>query len=90
MASTKYIDYMRSPEWQEKRSQILRRSRYCEVCSTRISISRCLAVEVHHLTYARLGHEELSDLLAVCRRCHDYLHKKPNIKPKKVGFKWAI
>jgi hypothetical protein len=28
---------------------------------------------VHDKTYDRLGHEDLSDLLGVCRPCHDFL-----------------
>jgi 5-methylcytosine-specific restriction endonuclease McrA len=32
------------------------------------------AVEVHHLTYERLGEERLTDLVALCRSCHEREH----------------
>lgn len=31
---------------------------------------------VHHLTYERIGDELMSDLLAVCNPCHDWLSGK--------------
>lgn len=34
------------------------------------------ATQAHHLTYRHLGWEPLFDLIAVCKQCHEYLHKK--------------
>jgi hypothetical protein len=34
-----------------------------------------VATECHHSTYAHLGHEYLDDLLAVCSKCHHWLHR---------------
>ena len=34
-------------------------------------------LEVHHLSYARLGHEHDEDLYVVCRSCHSDLHGYP-------------
>jgi hypothetical protein len=31
-------------------------------------------LEVHHLTYERLGWEQPDDLLVLCERCHAVLH----------------
>ena len=28
-------------------------------------------LEVHHLTYDRIGHEDLADLITLCRQCHE-------------------
>lgn len=55
-----------SPEWQVLRAQVMIRSDgRCEVCRT------ATATQVHHVTYERLGHEDVErDLLAVCRGCH--------------------
>lgn len=33
------------------------------------------ATDVHHLTYKRLGKEQLDDLQALCRKCHEQKHK---------------
>ena len=35
----------------------------CQVCGGR-------ATDVHHLTYDRFGHEDMGDLVSLCRRCH--------------------
>ncbi len=32
--------------------------------------------QLHHLTYDRLGHEELRDLLSLCSSCHEGIHGK--------------
>lgn len=64
-----YEAYLRSPAWRELRGAVLARaSDCCELC--RIFD----AVQVHHLTYERLGNERLTDLLAVCATCHESLH----------------
>jgi hypothetical protein len=64
-----YDQYMKSPEWRERRSQVLQRCKgICEGCG------KNHAVQVHHLTYERLGDEMLFDLVAVCLHCHERLH----------------
>jgi len=58
--------YMLSREWDEKRRQKLKEADYkCQDCS--ISGK---SLDVHHLTYDNLGHELMSDLIALCRKCH--------------------
>lgn len=67
--SQRYLDYLKSPEFREKRDAVMCRAYYrCEVGNCGAP-----ALEVHHLTYERLYHEELTDLIAVCRDCHDVL-----------------
>jgi 5-methylcytosine-specific restriction endonuclease McrA len=64
-----YNAYMSSPEWQNKRHAVFARSGHtCEQCGVR------RAVQVHHVNYDRLGHERLSDLLAICLPCHRERH----------------
>ncbi len=36
----------------------------CQVCGGD-------ATDVHHLTYDRFGHEDMNDLVSLCRRCHE-------------------
>jgi hypothetical protein len=68
----RYEAHMNSPEWQELRRRVfLRCKNVCEGCG----INR--AVQVHHLTYARLGNEMLFDLVAVCLACHESIHGHP-------------
>lgn len=69
MKRPKYQAYIQSPEWERVRKRILKRARgKCEKCQKRPPI------QVHHLTYDRLGNERDEDLLAVCGPCHQSCH----------------
>lgn len=63
----RYVEHLRSPKWKKLRQQTLARANgRCERCT---KIPKRL--EVHHLTYDRLGDERLTDLLALCNDpCH--------------------
>jgi nucleoside 2-deoxyribosyltransferase len=77
-----YTEYLKSLEW-EKRSGAVRK-RACGKCE------RCLAAGVHAahcLTYARDGEEPLTDLLAVCRRCDEFISAKSEIDPMTDGVR---
>lgn len=66
-----YASYLQSPHWLATREWALERSRRrCEECGAR-------GVDVHHLTYDRVGAELPGDLIVLCRRCHDYAHAEP-------------
>ena len=65
-----YQDYLLTPEWQERRNFQLARSGYrCQVCNTADE-----QLNVHHRTYERRGNEAPSDLITLCRGCHDLFH----------------
>ncbi len=32
-------------------------------------------LDLHHITYARIFKEEFDDVVPVCRRCHDKIHR---------------
>lgn len=67
-----YNAYLATPMWAIKRQRVLDRAGdLCEGCR------KCPPVEVHHLTYARVGREMLFDLVAVCRSCHEAIHDVP-------------
>ena len=81
-----YEARMRRPDWMEYyRPRILKRAGgFCEACGKK---TRCL--EVHHLTYKRLGRERDEDLQAVCRPCHpraDEIRKQRNRRRASDGF----
>ena len=60
-----YQEYLKSDHWREVRKEKLKEAGYkCERCGAKESL------DIHHLTYARLGHERMSDLQALCRPCH--------------------
>ena len=56
--------YERSPEWEEKRQEVI--SRYGGVCQ----ICYCKGRDVHHLTYQHVEHEYPFELVLLCRDCH--------------------
>jgi 5-methylcytosine-specific restriction endonuclease McrA len=66
MVMMAYREYLKSPRWQTKRRKRLETDGYaCVLChSTQM-------LEVHHLTYNRLGHERNYDLRTLCHDCHD-------------------
>ena len=62
--------YLRSKHWRSIRARALKRdSRRCQTCR------RTRRLEVHHLTYERLGEERLEDLVTLCQRCHSTAHQ---------------
>lgn len=65
MGTMSYHDYIHSKEWKVLADQVRYRAEgRCEECGVEG------VLEVHHITYARLGHEGLSDLKALCPACH--------------------
>ena len=68
--SKPYRDYLRSPRWTATRHEFLKRIGWtCEKCHI-YKVST-----VHHLNYDSLGHETPQDLLGLCHRCHERLHR---------------
>lgn len=83
----KYEEYLNSKEWLEKRYLVFKRAGTlygfvnifpmnpkCELCG------KNEAVHCHHLTYARLYNEFLTDLVAVCEGCHNRCHPEKGVK----------
>lgn len=67
----RYREYLLSDHWTQFRLLILaRRGRWCEDCG---STDR---LDVHHLTYERVGAERESDVQVLCRSCHEKRHRK--------------
>ncbi len=67
-----YIDFQRSTGWKKTRRRLVGKESI-GICRGCLKPGR---VELHHLTYERLGNELDSDLLPLCRKCHGLLHKK--------------
>jgi hypothetical protein len=81
-----YEQHLQSSQWQQIRDQKLSEVGHrCEfnICDgdddwlLKIDESRCPAtkeLEVHHLSYASLGHEPSKDLKVLCVRHHALMH----------------
>jgi hypothetical protein len=64
-----YQVHLASRKWAQLRTQKLAQVGYC--CE-RCGLSRhTRPLDVHHLTYDRLGHERLEDLQVLCKTCHE-------------------
>jgi len=68
-----HSEYMQSDWWKAVRQAYIEsgRPQECVACGQP-------RFELHHVTYKRLGHELLDDLLAVCRVCHQEIHDEFN------------
>lgn len=66
-----YQEYLNSPHWKETRLKALKRAgNRCQLCSSTKDLN------VHHNTYKNKGHEDLNDLVVLCRKCHAKFHDK--------------
>jgi hypothetical protein len=61
----RHAAYMKSPEWAQTRANAL--AHWGERCA---ACGETNGLQVDHLTYSRLGREELTDLLVLCAPCH--------------------
>jgi 5-methylcytosine-specific restriction endonuclease McrA len=67
-----YEQYLRSAQWKARRAQALDRA---GDCCQKCGVSKwSRQLEVHHLTYARLGEELPQDLIVLCSECHSSTH----------------
>lgn len=64
-----YEEYLVSTHWRVFRARALQA--YGDCCGT---CGSAHDLQVHHLTYARLGQEMLSDVKVLCRSCHRAVH----------------
>lgn len=66
---SRYDEYLLTPHWQEMRRKALRHNfGRCCACGNREDLN------VHHLNYDNLYHENVEDLSVLCRRCHEIYH----------------
>lgn len=66
-----YALYLKSASWGFFRRHVLNiRGEKCQLCGREDKI------EVHHMTYNRIGNEDIRDVLVVCHSCHEYVHSK--------------
>ena len=79
MTKAEYAEYLASRDWAVLREAVRGRSGgRCE---------RCLNGtydQTHHITYERVGHETLEDLMGLCEACHMFLSAKNEYDPAKA------
>lgn len=65
-----YEQFLKSDHWLQTKHKASKRANYqrCERC-------KCQHVELHHVSYKSLGtDDELRNVLAFCRTCHQMIH----------------
>lgn len=63
--SEEYLEYMESEQWKQLRDYVGDFwDWHCALCNSDNK------VELHHRTYERFGSEKLTDVVLLCRRCH--------------------
>ena len=65
-----YKSYLKSQHWDLIRSRVIQNHPYCEMCKKSKK-----PLQVHHLSYKRIGYEKDSDLIPLCAECHAAVHK---------------
>ena len=68
--NNKYKRYLRSKKWRKKKKECI--EFYGEFCFMCGKYSKRL--QIHHLSYSNIGNESMSDLMALCSRCHKLIH----------------
>lgn len=68
-----YYDYLQTEKWHIKREAVLDRDNY--ICQAQLNGCTMRASQAHHKTYEHIFDEPLFDLVAVCRACHQRLHR---------------
>jgi len=61
-----YRAYLKSKKWEQKRLQVFKHyGKRCYACLTYKG-----PIQVHHLSYDKVGHEPITDLMPLCKDCH--------------------
>lgn len=72
-----YSLFLRTRYWQNRRNTSLALAGHkCQICNSPKSL------QVHHRTYERRGYENDSDLIVLCKSCHQLFHGKKRISRK--------
>lgn len=67
-----YLQYLKSTTWGKQKNKTLYwHKKRCGICG-----KKKRALDIHHKTYKRIFQEDVkSDLIPLCRPCHESIHK---------------
>lgn len=81
MTKEEYKEYLQSEDWRQIRVTRLRADNFtCQKCGSKQNL------QVHHLTYERVGCECIKDLITLCKDCHSEVHGIKEVN--KMGIIW--
>jgi hypothetical protein len=71
--------YLNSEHWEAFRRLYFAKNKpkVCDFCKANKKL------DLHHVTYERIGRERLDDVVAICRSCHDEIHALFDLNRKK-------
>jgi phage terminase large subunit GpA-like protein len=75
MTKKEYTHYLKSKHWASFKAWVYSLVHRCAACGSDDRLN------IHHISYGRLGREKLEDVVVLCRQCHTYLHNS-----EKMGF----
>jgi hypothetical protein len=70
-----YDRYLESEHWKSFTNNMTKEYKQCWICENR-------AEHVHHLSYKNLGKEDNDDVVALCSKCHCYIHPNNTMTKK--------
>ena len=76
-----YEKYKKSPAWHRKRDSVKERDKSLCICGAQ-------ATHMHHKTYDNIGKEPLSDLVMLCKECHESIHQPYVLSDTKGKAYW--
>lgn len=66
-----YKEYLQTDHWKKLAEETKRLAGYrCQVCNSQDNLN------THHRTYERKGDELQTDLVCLCKECHELFHRK--------------
>ena len=70
MTKEEYNKYLHSHHWINFKIRIYKKYKRCRFCHITKNLN------IHHLTYKRIGHERNKDVVVVCKPHHFMLHEE--------------
>jgi len=65
-----YKKYIQSEIWRSFRNRIFKKRGFkCELCDSKKNL------QLHHITYERIGKEDENDVIILCQECHKKAHE---------------
>lgn len=75
-----YQEYLKSEGWKAKRNMILNMwGNRCALCN------KGGEMHLHHRDYKRVGNEEVTDVIPLCKKHHELFHNKVLLRDT-IGF----
>jgi hypothetical protein len=86
---TEYVsridEHLKSPGWKILRVAKLKEAGFrCQVCNSSENLHVC------HRNWSRLFHEELDDLVVLCKSCHDLFRANKKLAKRPEGYLYIV